>query len=853
MKTNFLSEKQGRRLGMTLILSFLGFVLFTAMVGTNLDDFFMPGSQPGQSGNLEHPQKCDNCHGGYDLAVEPAFNWRGSMMSQAARDPLFYACLAIANQDAPESGDLCIRCHSPAGWLEGRSVPTDGSALNNNDMEGVQCDFCHKLVKPSLNGVNPYPNDQEYTNNTFPDDLAYLSTLGDNIPPQDGNGMYVADEANAKRGPFVDANAKHQMEYSPFHKDAAICGTCHDVSNPAFENDGNGGYIFGPTGTQAASFNNLDMFPVERTYSEWTVSDYNSAEGIPSASFGGNKANVSTCQDCHMQDVSGYGANKKGTPYRDDLPLHDMTGGNTFIPGLVAQLYPDDVDHAALQAGVDRATYMLQHAATMEVTYAENGNGGYEVNVKVINETGHKLPSGYPEGRRIWINLVAYDAAGNNIYESGIYDPSTGKLNAQGDVPKIYEIKPGISAEVAEATGLTAGPSFHFAINSEIYFDNRIPPRGATLTELESIQSPVVGYDGYTDEVGQHWDNTLYTVDGSAALVVATLYYQTLSGEYVEFLRDENTTNTAGDDLYALWETNGKSAPVVMEQVEISLIPAAPPVADFSALANYFEVEFTDQSTNNPTTWSWDFGDGGTSSDQNPIYVYASAGIYNVALTVSNAEGSDTHMEPITIEEPMVTTMYVDAITVSRISLNGNRQAGICDITILDDIGSPVSGATVFADYWGPNSGSESAVTNASGEASFETKATKNATDEWCFEVIDVIKTDYLYMAGVLTQACESTAKSMIGSEKQEIIEMLSTYPNPFDDQTTISFKLMDDTKMGIFIYSNRGELLDVIEQAFYPKGEYKYSWDATAHPSGIYLVRIIAGEQNYSFKLVKR
>src|SRR5574341_568221 len=95
-----------------------------------------PGTQPREAGTLETPDKCDNCHGGYNRAVEPGFNWRGSMMAQAARDPLFYACMAIANQDAPESGDLCIRCHSPAGWLEGRSAPTDGSALNNNDQIG---------------------------------------------------------------------------------------------------------------------------------------------------------------------------------------------------------------------------------------------------------------------------------------------------------------------------------------------------------------------------------------------------------------------------------------------------------------------------------------------------------------------------------------------------------------------------------------------------------------------------------------------------------------------------------------------------------------------------------------------
>ena len=68
-----------------------------AQVPTTLDDFFMPGSQPGDSGNLEHPEKCANCHGGYDAAVEPTFNWRGSMMAQAARDPLFYASMTIAN------------------------------------------------------------------------------------------------------------------------------------------------------------------------------------------------------------------------------------------------------------------------------------------------------------------------------------------------------------------------------------------------------------------------------------------------------------------------------------------------------------------------------------------------------------------------------------------------------------------------------------------------------------------------------------------------------------------------------------------------------------------------------------
>ena len=91
-------------------------------------DIQQPGTQPNEVGNLETPDKCDNCHGGYDAAVEPAHNWRGSMMANAGRDPIFWATVAIAEQDFDGAGDLCIRCHSTGGWLAGRSTPTDGSA-----------------------------------------------------------------------------------------------------------------------------------------------------------------------------------------------------------------------------------------------------------------------------------------------------------------------------------------------------------------------------------------------------------------------------------------------------------------------------------------------------------------------------------------------------------------------------------------------------------------------------------------------------------------------------------------------------------------------------------------------------
>ncbi|MEZ5335295.1 MAG: PKD domain-containing protein [Methanolobus sp.] len=82
---------------------------------------------------------------------------------------------------------------------------------------------------------------------------------------------------------------------------------------------------------------------------------------------------------------------------------------------------------------------------------------------------------------------------------------------------------------------------------------------------------------------------------------------------------------------------------------------AATPVSSFTSNVTTgsapLSVAFTDTSTNSPTTWLWNFGDGNTSTSQNPTHTYATAGIYNVSLNASNLGGSDiiTHSEYITV------------------------------------------------------------------------------------------------------------------------------------------------------------------------------------------------------------
>lgn len=521
---------------------------------TTLRDFDMPGSQPFEAGTLNDPDACAVCHGGYDTNVEPHFNWQGSMMAQASLDPLFEACLTVANQDAPDSGDLCLRCHISKGWLRGRSVPTDGTQMLATDKSGVSCDFCHRLIDPIYApGVSPTQDEAI---------LAGLSL----VPNTFANGMFVVDPTGARRGPFVDATSGHPILVSPFHREAALCGTCHDVSNTAFEKDLNGNYPPNAFDTPAASFYSHTLMPIERTYSEWFYSEYNTLVGVYAPQFGGNKEYVATCQDCHLRDVTGYGAHLGTTPppppQRDDLPLHDMTGGSAWLSGLLPTMFPGQVDAAAMQSGQMRSRYMLQNAAGMTAS-----QDGTRLKVTVTNESGHKLPTGYPEGRRMWINVKFYDDGGNLLAESAAYDTETGVLGHDA-AAMIYEAKPGLDTDTASLANEDPGPSFHFVLNNKIYKDNRIPPRGFNNALFSSFGGAPVGRE-YAD--GQYWDDAWYSVPFGAVSATATLYYQSTSKEYVEFLRDKNATDNTGQLMYDLWNNNGKCPPELMRTVTVAV------------------------------------------------------------------------------------------------------------------------------------------------------------------------------------------------------------------------------------------------------------------------------------------
>ena len=153
-------QRRKNRFGFIFATALLAMLVPAAAMAGPLTD---KGTQPGLNHPIEASGDCSLCHASFDaqLHVEPWNTWAGSMMAQAGRDPLFWAALDVANNDAPGAGDFCLRCHTPRGWLAERSEPPLGSVDGcgmlgridepDNDFDGINCHLCHRMM------INPSP------------------------------------------------------------------------------------------------------------------------------------------------------------------------------------------------------------------------------------------------------------------------------------------------------------------------------------------------------------------------------------------------------------------------------------------------------------------------------------------------------------------------------------------------------------------------------------------------------------------------------------------------------------------------------------------------------------------------
>jgi hypothetical protein len=241
-------------------------------------------------------------------------------------------------------------------------------------------------------------------------------------------------------------------------------------------------------------------------------------------------------------------------PIRSGMGRHDFAGAAAPSLDLIAAHYQNDpaVDLAAVARGRQKAVEMLERSASLELV-----QHGRNVRVRVINETGHKLPTGHIEGRRVWLNVKFFNAADALVGEFGHYDAAEAHLDESST--QVYEMIVGLSPYAAQITDLPAGPTTHMALADTIVKDNRIPPRGFDNASFDAGGAPVVGAS-YAD--GQYWADSHFPIPTTAVRAVVTVNYQTLTRHYIEALRDGNTTNHWGQTLHNLWVQTGKGAPI---------------------------------------------------------------------------------------------------------------------------------------------------------------------------------------------------------------------------------------------------------------------------------------------------
>jgi hypothetical protein len=258
-----------------------------------------------------------------------------------------------------------------------------------------------------------------------------------------------------------------------------------------------------------------------------------------------------------------------------------------------------------MAAGKQRAVSTLNSAARLSV------DGGA---VKVLNLTGHKLISGYPEGRRMWLRMTWLDAAEQVVRVDGEYGALQLQMDITGDGQvdasdsirtildldaahtRIYEAHGGISqawasslvtlldpdlpvaydretgavtatlADVASQPAGTAHESFHFALNDTILADNRIPPwrmNRETARQRNTLPVPASQYgDPGPTGVYDHFDRVPLDPPPLAESVVIELLYQPTSWEYIQFLYLANDGQNAflgdtGVNLLDAWRNAG--------------------------------------------------------------------------------------------------------------------------------------------------------------------------------------------------------------------------------------------------------------------------------------------------------
>jgi len=244
---------------------------------------------------------------------------------------------------------------------------------------------------------------------------------------------------------------------------------------------------------------------------------------------------------------------------------------------------------------------------------------------------------------------------------AGTYDVTLTAINAygSGSLTKTGYIivNPAISLCSIDTVNLDAGTFYDSGGPTGNYSDNE---NCHLLIHPACAQSITLSVISFSSEQN---NDVLNVYDGSDATAPLIL---TVSGFPFVFPTVTGTSNS----MFITWTSDANTAYAGFSANWSSVVGGLiTPVADYSASNSNppygTQVDFTDLSTNIPIYWNWDFGDGNTSTLQNPGHTFANAGVYSVTLIASNCGGADTTTQIITVQEPPVMVVTPTTIDVN--------------------------------------------------------------------------------------------------------------------------------------------------------------------------------------------
>ena len=357
-----------------------------------------------------------------------------------------------------------------------------------------------------------------------------------------------------------------------------------------------------------------------------------------------------------------------------------------------------------------------------------------------------------------------------------------------------------------------------------------------------------------------HYGITVSAFDANLATsaeLVADLHYLVNTGGYYTSTTDFDQARAAMEAaVAALFPGDNVKAQAVSDawsSVGVGVTGNQSPTADANGPYNgdiNVAVNFSSAGSSDPdgsiVSYSWDFGDGNSSTAANPSHTYTSSGTFNVSLTVTDDQGATgTDNTTATISGPSQTMST--SISMST-TTQGPWLRALATVTVTSN-GTPLSGAVVNIDWTGTETSSASGTTDGNGVVAIQSDRTKASSWNFTATITSVTLSGYNW------DGANNTGSISSGGNANGILEIApaefaldQNFPNPFNPTTTIAYRLAEESSVSLKIFTVSGQLVRTLVNAHQAASSYNVTWDGTNDAgrkvvSGVYIYRLEAGE----------